>query len=153
MIATFPARHIMALVTLAAQQPDTAALARDVPGLLRTADIPGLTMAVVQDGRTVWSRAFGTVNDSARTPLDTATVFEAASMSKPVFAYLVLRLAERGGFDLDRPLYEMVDYPRLAHDERSRLITGRIVLSHGTGLPNWGGDTLRLGFTPGTSDG
>ncbi len=153
MIATFPARHIMALVTLAAQQPDTAALARDVPGLLRTADIPGLTMAVVQDGRTVWSRAFGTVNDSARTPLDTATVFEAASMSKPVFAYLVLRLAERGGFDLDRPLYEMVDYPRLAHDERSRLITGRIVLSHGTGLPNWGGDTLRLGFTPGTSYG
>ncbi len=153
MIATFPARHIMALVTLAAHQPDTAALARDVPGLLRTADIPGLTMAVVQDGRTVWSRAFGTVNDSARTPLDTATVFEAASMSKPVFAYLVLRLAERGGFDLDRPLYEMVDYPRLAHDERSRLITGRIVLSHGTGLPNWGGDTLRLGFTPGTSYG
>ena len=134
-------------LALAAQQPtppDTAALARDIPGLLQTADIPGLTMAVVEDGRVVWSRAFGTVNDSARTPLDTATVFEAASMSKPVFAYLVLRLAERGEFDLDRPLYQMVDYPRLSHDERYKRITGRIVLSHGTGLPNWGGDTLTL---------
>ncbi len=143
-------------LALAAQQPtapDTAALARDIPGLLRTADIPGLTIAVVNGGDVTWSRAFGTVNDSARTPLDTATVFEAASMSKPVFAYLVLRLAERGEFDLDRPLYQMVDYPRLAHDERYKLITGRIVLSHGTGLPNWGGDTLTLAFTPGTAYG
>jgi CubicO group peptidase (beta-lactamase class C family) len=143
----------MALVTLAAQQPDTAALSRDIPGLLRTADIPGLTMAVVKGDRTVWSRAFGTVNDSARTPLDTATVFEAASMGKPVFAYLVLRLAERGEFDLDRPLYQMVEYPRLVHDQRYKLITGRIALSHATGLPNWGGERLTLAFTPGTSYG
>ena len=93
------------------------------------------------------------MNDSAQTPLDTATIFEAASLSKPVFAYLVLRLADRGEFDLDRPLLEMLEYPRVAHDERSKRITARMVLSHGTGLPNWGGERLTLQFDPGTAYG
>src|SRR3954447_5769258 len=124
----------------AQRRPDTVALSRDIPALMRVSGIPGLSMAVVQNGRVVWARAFGTVNDSARTPLDTETIFEAASLSKPVFAYIVLRLVDRGQFDLDRPLLEMLPYPRLADDKRSRRITGRMVLSHGTGLPNWGGE-------------
>jgi CubicO group peptidase (beta-lactamase class C family) len=160
MIAPFLPRHLLAVVALAAQQPapdlrmavpaphrpDTAALARDIPGLLGTADIPSLSMAVVEGGRIVWTHAFGTA-------IDTATVFEAASMGKPVFAYVVLRLAERKEFDLDRPLYQMVEYPRLAHDARYKLITGRMALSHTTGLPNWGGERLTLAFTPGTAYG
>ena len=135
------------------QRPDTARLLREVPELLRVSGVPGLSLAVVRDGAVVWSRAFGTVNDSARRPLEPATVFEAASLSKPVFAYLVLRLADRGEFDLDRPLFELLEYPRLAHDARARKITARMVLSHATGLPNWGGDTLRLRFDPGTDYG
>jgi CubicO group peptidase (beta-lactamase class C family) len=110
-------------------------------------------MAVVQNGRVIWTGAFGTVNDSAHTPLEAGTIFEAASLSKPVFAYIVLRLADRGEFDLDRPLFEMLEYPRLAHDERYKLITARMVLSHGTGLPNWGGEKLTLRFDPGTAYG
>ena len=110
-------------------------------------------MAVVRDGRVVWAGAFGTRNDSAQTPVDTATVFEAASLSKPVFAYLVLRLVDRGELDLDRPLAEMLEYRRLPHDERARRITARLVLSHGTGLPNWGGEQLTLQFEPGTAYG
>ena len=136
-----------------ARHPDTAALARDIPRLLRTSGVPGLSMAVVQDGRVIWTGAFGTVNDSANTPLDAETIFEAASLSKPVFAYIVLRLAGRGKFDLDRPLFEMLEYPRLAHDERYKRITARMVLSHGTGLPNWGGERLTLRFDPGTAYG
>jgi CubicO group peptidase (beta-lactamase class C family) len=148
-----------ALVTLVAcglprTAPDTADLAREIPRLLRVSGIPGLSMAVVQNGRVVWAGAFGTLNDSAQTPVNPGTIFEAASLSKPVFAYLVLRLADRGEFDLDRPLYEMLEYPRLAHDdERYKRITARIVLSHGTGLPNWGGEKLTLRFDPGTEYG
>ena len=134
-------------------RPDTAALAREIPDLLRVSGIPGLSMAVVQNGRVVWAGAFGTVNDSAKTSLNPGTVFEAASLSKPVFAYLVLRLADRGEFDLDRPLYEMLEYPRLADDERYKRITARIVLSHGTGMPNWGGEKLTLRFDPGSDYG
>ena len=127
--------------------------ARAIPGLMRVSDVPGLSMAVVQNGRVIWAGAFGTVNDSARTPLDAETIFEAASLSKPVFAYIVLRLVDRGEFDLDRPLFEMLAYPRLAHDERYKRITARMVLSHGTGLPNWGGEKLTLQFDPGTAYG
>jgi CubicO group peptidase (beta-lactamase class C family) len=133
-------------------EPDTAALARAVPQVLRISGVPGLSMAVVRAGRVVWAAAFGTRDDSARTPVDTATVFEAASLSKPVFAYLVLRLADRGELDLDRPLAEMIEYPRI-QDERARRITARTVLSHGTGLPNWGGERLTLLFDPGTAYG
>ena len=155
-----PRRAVFAaLVTLAAcglprTAPDTADLAREIPRLLHVSGIPGLSMAVVQNGRVVWAGAFGTINDSAQTPVNPGTIFEAASLSKPVFAYLVLRLADRGEFDLDRPLYEMLEYPRLAHDdERYKRITARIVLSHGTGLPNWGGEKLTLRFDPGTEYG
>ena len=135
------------------QYPDTASLAREIPQLLRVSGVPGLSLAIVRGGRVVWSGAFGTVNDSARRRLDAGTVFEAASLSKPVFAYLVLRLADRGELDLDRPLFELLEYPRLAHEVRYRKITARMVLSHATGLPNWGGDTLRLRFDPGTDYG
>jgi CubicO group peptidase (beta-lactamase class C family) len=137
----------------AAPLPDTAVLAREIPALMAAADIPGLSVAVVQQGRVVWTGAFGTRNDPGRTPVDQETIFEAASLSKPVFAYLVLRLADRRAFDLDRPLAQLVEYPRLAHDPRAGRITARMVLAHATGLPNWGGDTLTLGFDPGTAYG
>ena len=139
--------------TLTFPSPDTVRLAREVPDLLQVSGVPGLSMAVVRAGQVVWSGAFGTVNDSAKRPLDAGTVFEAASLSKPVFAYLVLRLADRRELDLDRPLLDMLEYPRLAQDPRARNITARTVLSHATGLPNWGGDTLRLRFAPGTDYG
>jgi CubicO group peptidase (beta-lactamase class C family) len=138
---------------MASPAPDTSALAAQLPALLETSGVPGLSIAVVRDGRVAWTGAFGTMNDSARTPLDRRTIFEAASLSKPVFAYLVLRLVDRGLFDLDQPLHEILDYPRLSHDERYKRITARIVLSHGTGLPNWGGPRLSLRFDPGTDYG
>jgi CubicO group peptidase (beta-lactamase class C family) len=148
--AEAPPSPVPAAGTVSSRQPDTTSLARDIPRLLRVSDIPGLAVAVVQDGRVVWARGFGTRNDGARAPVDTGTIFEAASLSKPVFAYVALRLAGRGEIDLDRPLAEILEYPRLAHDDRYERITARMVLSHSTGLPNWGGDTLTLRFDPGT---
>lgn len=137
----------------ASASPDTTALTRDVPRILKASGIPGLSMAVIAGGQVVWSGAFGTMNDPARSPVDAGTIFEAASLSKPVFAYLVMRLADRGVLDLDRPLSEMVEYPRLPSDARARRITARMVLSHASGLPNWGGEKLTLGFDPGTAYG
>ena len=133
---------ILALVALAAcgspkvapHRPDTAALEREIPGLLRVSGVPGLSMAVVEKGRVVWAEAFGTVIDSAQTPLNPGTVFEAASLSKPVFAYLVLRLADRGEFDLDRArrgaqrasVLQRSGEPRVtAHRYRRRPVRGR----------------------------
>jgi CubicO group peptidase (beta-lactamase class C family) len=79
------------------------------------------------------------------------TVFEAASLGKPVFAYAVLRLASLGRFDIDRPLSAYWVFPDLAGDERARKITAAMVLSHTSGLPNQRDSTgLRTVLEPGT---
>jgi CubicO group peptidase (beta-lactamase class C family) len=71
-------------------------------------------------------------------PVGAATVFEAASISKPVFAYVVASLARDGAFGLDDPLHALVsEVPEVAYDPRSRHLTPRILLTHQGGLPNW----------------
>jgi len=65
------------------------------------------------------------------------SVFEAASMSKPLFAWAVLRLAEQGALDLEKPLDRYLPAPYLPGQEWSGLVTARMVLTHTTGLPNW----------------
>jgi CubicO group peptidase (beta-lactamase class C family) len=123
-------------------------LDRRVPELMRAGDVPGLSIAVLRDGKLFWSGAFGVADPSTDAPARPETVFQAASLSKPVFAYTVLRLADRGVLALDTPLVTYLSYPRFA-DDRTARITARMVLSHSTGLPNWGGDKLKLAFNPG----
>jgi CubicO group peptidase (beta-lactamase class C family) len=125
-----------------------------VTGLMRKGDIPGLSIAVIRDGKIDWEGEFGqknAVNDGvADGPVLRDTLFSAASLSKPVFAYIVLRLVDRGVIDLDKPLYTYgFAYDRIDKDSRSKLITARRVLDHTTGLPNWGGTPLEFLFTPG----
>jgi CubicO group peptidase (beta-lactamase class C family) len=118
--------------------------------LIEAAEIPGISVAWIEEGQVAWTGAFG-VRDAATGALVTkTTIFEAASLSKPVFAYAVLRLVARGELDLDAPLWDSEGYERLAHDERAREITARTVLTHTTGLPNWGGTPLEFNRDPGT---
>src|SRR6266699_426718 len=97
-------------------------------------------------------RAFGVKDAASKVPVDDATMFEAASMSKPVFAYAVLKLCERGVLDLDTPLTHYTTSRLLAGDPRLDLITARHVLSHTTGFANWRSQShpLSIAFTPGT---
>ena len=71
-------------------------------------------------------------------------------MTKPVFAYTVLRLVDRGVLKLDTPLYTYRPYEDIADDDRYKLITARMVLTHRTGFPNWRTGKLAIKFTPGT---
>ncbi|MET0755586.1 MAG: serine hydrolase domain-containing protein [Pseudoxanthomonas sp.] len=109
----------------------------ELPRIMQAFAVPGVGIAVVEAGEVVWSRPFGVANASTQTPVDTRTVFEDASLSKPVFAYLVLQLVDQGLIDLDRPLvrYRRPDY--LAAHPWIEKITARDVLRHTTGLPNW----------------
>jgi CubicO group peptidase (beta-lactamase class C family) len=121
-----------------------------IPELMRMGDVPGLSIAVIRDARVVWSKDFGVANASTKQPVSDTTVFEAASLSKPVFAYAVMRLVEKGKLDLDIPLDKYLPKPYVEDDPRAGRITARIVLSHTTGFPNWRGrDALKTHFTPG----
>lgn len=126
-------------------------LERDVPGLMKKDGVPGLAIAVIRDEKTTWVHGFGIKEATTGHPVIVETVFEAASLSKPVFAYAVLKLVEQGKLGLDVPLTTYLPKPYIAGDERLVKITARIVLSHRTGFPNWRGDDglLPIYFTPG----
>lgn len=119
----------------------------DLARLLDLGDIPGASLVVLAGDTVATSEATGWRNVRAGTRVDRQTVFEAASLSKTVFAYLVLRLVDRDLLALDVPLARYADYPRLAGDRRHRRVTARMCLSHTTGLPNWG---TRFVAEPGT---
>jgi CubicO group peptidase (beta-lactamase class C family) len=125
-------------------------LQRVIPELMAKAEVPGVSVALIERGAIRWRGHFGVANAETRRRIDGRSIFEAASLGKPVFAYALLRLAERGVIDLDRPLARYLDEP-LA-DERMATITARMVLSHTTGLQNevMPGQTLQVHFTPGT---
>lgn len=116
-------------------------------------NIPGVSLALIKDGKKVYHKTYGVVNTMTGEKVNDNTLFEAASITKPVFAFAVERLAERGVIDLDKPLYEYLPYEDIAYDERYKLITARHVLTHRTGFPNWRDGKLKILFTPGTSFG
>ena len=121
----------------------------DYEVLMDEAGIPGLAVAVIEGGGIVSIETLGVAGADSGMPVTPTTLFEAASLSKPVFATGVLRLVERGELDLDLPVDRLLEYERVAHDPRAARITARLVLSHRTGLPNWGGETLELVGDPG----
>src|SRR6266478_3795362 len=133
--------------------PDLAIvqLEKDIPDLMSQADVPGLSIAVLRNGRTAWLHNFGIKNTKTKEPVTDATIFEAASLSKPVFAYAVLKLVDQGKLGLDVPLSTYLPKPYIESDDRLAKITARIVLSHRTGFRNWRGDgnPLSIYFTPG----
>jgi CubicO group peptidase (beta-lactamase class C family) len=116
------------------------------------ARVPGVSIAVIHDGALVWRRGFGYRDGASKAPVDTATCFEAASMSKPVFAYVALKLCEAGVIGLDTPLSRYAPRPFLIGDPRLELITARHVLSHSSGFQNWRSreDPLKIHFAPGS---
>ncbi|WP_276371917.1 serine hydrolase [Chryseolinea sp. H1M3-3] len=116
--------------------------------------MPGLSFALISDGQLVYRRTLGVTNVETKHRVSYRTLFDAASMTKTPFAFLVMRLVEKGVLDLDDPLYKYLPYPDIAYDDRYKQITGRMVLSHTTGFPNWRffnkDGKLDIKFTPGT---
>jgi CubicO group peptidase (beta-lactamase class C family) len=139
-------------------------LENSIPILMDKARIPGLSIAVIQDGKIMWSKGFGIKNVKTDEKVLDNTVFEAASLTKPFFAYLAMKLVESGELELDRPLIEYVpreylrkryighalDLEGFRRDWFER-ITARMVLSHSSGLPHGGPrKPLPVLFEPGT---
>ena len=120
-------------------------------------EIPGVSLAIIKDGQVVYHNTYGVKNTYTKEPVDGNTLFEAASITKTVFAFAVNSLAEKGIIDLDKPLYQYLPFDEIAYDDRYKLMTARHVLSHQTGLPNWAymnpDGRPDLKFTPGTGYG
>jgi CubicO group peptidase (beta-lactamase class C family) len=105
-----------------------------VPEYLRQEQVPGASIALIRDGQVVWTEAFGVTNTITGRPVTPDTVFEAASNSKVVTAYLALRLVDQGLLSLDDPLNSYLSEPWLPPSPYRDGITLRHVLSHTSGL-------------------
>ena len=118
--------------------------------LMRRGDVPGLALALVGAGGVERVAYCGVRSTRTRVPVDDRTIFEAASLTKPVFAAAVLRLVASGALSLETRLADHVpDY--IPTDPRAASITVAHALSHSGGLPNWSNPDrpLRTYFAPG----
>jgi CubicO group peptidase (beta-lactamase class C family) len=159
----------IALAQLFITEPDgqkltTTQVDRIVKKLMDTAQVTGMGVGIVNDGKLVYVQSYGYKNKTKSELNDTATNFCAASLSKALFAYIVMQLVDEHKFDLDKPIYQYLpkplpeydNYKDLAGDDRWKLITGRMCLSHTTGFPNWrelnphDNKKLEIFFKPGT---
>ncbi len=122
----------------------------EVTALMKVADVPGLAMLILREGREEVF-ASGIRSRATAEPVTSRTMFQAASLSKPVVAHAALQLAGSSVLDLDRPLSEIVA-PLVPDDPLATMITTRHVLSHCSGLPNWRREDypLRSYFPPGS---
>jgi len=135
-------------------------LQKALPSMMDSTGIPGLSIALIEDGKVTWSSGLGVKNKATKEPVTTRTLFRGASLGKPLFAYAVLKLSEQGKIALDTPLISYVPpsylethfLKGLLGDEQIRLITARMVLNHTSGLPNWRseGKPITTMFVPGS---
>jgi CubicO group peptidase (beta-lactamase class C family) len=116
--------------------------------------LPGISIAIIDDAEIVYHRVLGVTNVDTKEKVTDETLFDAGSLSKTPFAFLVMKMVEKGILNLDQPLYTYLPYPDIAYDDRYKLITARMVLCHTSGFPNWrffnADGKLDIKFTPGT---
>lgn len=98
--------------------------------------VPGLSITVFDGGRIVWSRGYGVADATTGRPVTPETLFQAASISKPVTCFGALRLVQAGLLDLDVPVNRLLKSWQLPENEltRNNPVTLRRIMSHSAGL-------------------
>ena len=143
--------------TLSGKEITVAEMDEFIKAQMDSFGIPGMSIAIINDAKIVYHRTLGVTNVETKEKVTDETIFDAGSMGKPLFAYLVMKMVDKGILNLDQPLYTYLPYPDIAYDERYKLITARMVLCHTSGFVNWRfynkDNKLDLKFTPGTSWG
>lgn len=141
-----------------ANQESLPILEKKVLELMDKGVIPGLSLAIIREGKLFWHHGFGVKSIKTGQPVSDDTIFEAASISKLAFTYAVFKLVEQGKLDLDTPLMNYITDEYIEkeflngkiEDQRLRKITPRMVLCHSSGFPNWREGKLKITFDPGT---
>jgi serine beta-lactamase-like protein LACTB, mitochondrial len=90
-------------------------------------NVPGLSVAVGEDGRIIWSEGFGFADLDAKRPVTPQTMFRIGSVSKPLTAAGLMLLVEKGKVDLDADIHHYVpDFPDKGHPITTRQLAGHL---------------------------
>jgi serine beta-lactamase-like protein LACTB, mitochondrial len=113
-----------------------AQIEKSVAAFIAANSVPGISVAVVENGKPSWSAGFGMsdLEDSAR--VTSSTLFRLGSISKPITAVAVLQLYERGKLDLDAPVQKYCP----AFPQKDSPITSRQLLGHLAGIRHYNQD-------------
>lgn len=118
-------------------------------------NIKTLALGIIENGKLKQVKAYGEIFKGNAAPYN--TIFNVASLAKPITAMVTLKLISEGKWNLDEPLYHYFVDRDIANDPRNKKLTTRLILSHQTGFPNWRSDTenkkLQFIFDPGTKYG
>lgn len=119
---------------------------------LKRKSIPALGIGYIENGKIKQISVFGELEKGMKAPK--STIWNVASLTKPITALVVLKLIDSGELELDEPLYKYYIDPDIKNDSRTKLLTPRIILSHQTGLTNnrenYTDGILKFEFEPGT---
>jgi CubicO group peptidase (beta-lactamase class C family) len=117
--------------------------------LMQRFRLPALSIAVIEDFRIHWARAYGTADVATGQSADTATLFQAGSISKPVFAMVAVQLAQAGRYSLDADVNSILRSWRVPDSQftHSQPVTLRALLSHTSGAEDGFGFP---GYVPGS---
>jgi len=107
---------------------------------MRQLGIPAVSVAVIDGGELAWAKAYGFADKDENVPATAETLFQAASISKPVAALAALKLVEDDRLDLDANVNDVLTAWRIPDDEFTvdRKVTLRRLLNHSAGTTVWG---------------
>jgi len=105
-----------------------------IPERMKGSNVPGVSIAFIRDHQIVWTDGFGVANHFSKRQMSPEAVFEVASISKTITAYIALRLLEHGELSLDEPVHRYLTKKWVPSSERADKITLRHLLSHTSGL-------------------
>ncbi len=141
--------------TIRGEQPRSISLAERMDEL----NVPGVSVAVFEDGAIVWARGWGLADVAGGRPVNSDTLFQAASISKPVAALAALRMVEQGALDLDGNVNDYLTSWQMPDNEftADEKVTLRRLLNHSAGTTVWGfpgyGPDEEVPTTTGVLDG
>lgn len=144
----------LAAQTTASTSALRAKVQQALPALLKANNVPSASVAYIADGKLAWTVVSG--EQSPGVPATDRTLYNIASLTKPLVAETILRMASHGDLQLDEPIYPYWVDPDVKDDPWQKLLTPRLCLTHQTGFANWRRMTngkLTFRFQPGTETG
>lgn len=131
--------------------PVSLAFEKKIPEWLKETNVPAAGIGIIENGKLTYTKVFGELRKGGPTPAPLNSIFQVASLTKPVVEILTLQLVSSGKWNLDEPLANYWVDPDVQSDPRHKKLTTRHVLTHQSGFPNWrGANKLEFMAEPGT---
>ncbi|MHC9088169.1 serine hydrolase [Tenacibaculum sp. IMCC1] len=125
---------------------------KEIEKLLERHKIPSIAIGLIKNGKIQQIRTFG--NKTAKQPISNNSIYKVASLTKPITAFVVLKLIDEGKWNLDEPVSKYFIDKDIKNSKYLDKLTTRHILSHQSGFPNWryltDSKKLHFQFEPGT---